>query len=227
MRLSRVRLTQLGAVLGLVVIALLAWFFLLSPRLSKATEITSQAEQLQTANLSLLNQYNQALDQAERAPEAAAEAQALFAKMPNNAQLPVVIEQITTAATDAGIPPNQVSTVNTGIPEAITPKGTDPTASETTTGVQLATMEIGVTAEGTRPQVLQFLDNLQGLDRALLVTANNLAVVPEAPGTPTAGQDLETMQVSGPMFVLRSKLPDLVAEVERLIAEAEQKQSTP
>ena len=221
MRIGRVRLTQIGAVALLVILAAVAWFVVLSPRLSKASEVTAQVEQLQTANLSLQNQYNKALDQAAAAPQAAAEAQALFAKMPNDAELPAVIEQITAAATDAGIPANQVSTVNTGIPETANPKGNDPTA-ENATGVQLATMEIGVTASGTREQVLAFVDNLQALDRALLVTATNVAVVPEGPDSPNAGKNLDTMQVGGPMFVLRSKLPDLVAEVERLIAEAQQ-----
>lgn len=223
--LSRVRMVQIGAIVLLAALAAIAWFVVLSPRLAKASEITAQVVQLQTANLSLQNQYNKALDQAEAAPEAAAQAQALFAKMPNDAELPAVIDQITAAATDAGIPVNQISTVNTGIPETANPQGNDPTA-ENPTGVQLATMDIGVTAAGTRPQVLAFLDNLQALDRAFLVNATNVTVVPQTPGSPTAADNLDTMQVGGPMFVLQSKLPDLVAEVERLIAEAKQKTST-
>jgi hypothetical protein len=76
-----------------------------------------------------------------------------------------------------------------------------------------------VTAEGTREQVLDFLDNLQGLDRSLLVTGTTDTAVSPEPGQAGA-TDLESMQVVGEMFVLESKLPDLVATVEGLIADA-------
>ena len=80
-------------------------------------------------------------------------------------------------------------------------------------------MDINVQAEGTREQVTQFLENLQGLDRALLVTATTDTAVVKEPGQ-TGGPDLENLQVVGEMFVLESKLPDLVATVDQLIAEA-------
>jgi len=195
----------------------LAWFLVLSPRLSTADELTVQAEQLQTANLALLNQYNRALDQVEKAPEAAATAQALFEKMPQTAELPAVLDQITAAATDAGIEPNAISTLTTSVPV--------PVGAAEAAAIQLASMDIGVNAEGSRPQVLALLDNLQALDRALLLNSNAVAVVAEAEGA--RGPSRDTVQVGGSMFVLQSELPDLVATVESLIAQAEQAASTP
>lgn len=227
MRLGTVRLAQVGAVLAVVAVAAIAWFAVLSPRLSTASLLREQATALETANLSLRNQYNQALAQAEAAPEAAAEAQVLFARMPRTAELATILEQITDAATSAGISPNAVTTLTTGIPKPVSATGTGKAAGtgrEGTTaapaGINLATMDIGVTAEGTREQVLAFLDNLQGLDRSLLVTSTiDSAVTDTEEGS--GGPELESMQVGGQMFVLESKLPDLVATVEELIAQAE------
>jgi hypothetical protein len=162
----------------------------------------------------LRNQYNQAAEQAKRAPEAAAEAQVLFASMPQEAELPEVIEQIIAAATDAGIDPRDIQTINTTIPE---PVGTGGTADPS--GIRLAQLILSITAVGTTEQSLAFMDNLQGLDRALLVTSTQLAAAAEQDGT--RSRNRQTVQVGGSMFVLQSQLPDLVATVEGLIAEAQ------
>lgn len=226
MRIGKVRLAQVIAIIAVLGVAAIAWFAVLSPRLATASELQQQAETLQTANLALRNQYNQALDQAEAAPAAAAEAQLLFAKMPQTAELPALLDQITAAATEAGIDPTAVTTLTTALPVPLTAE-TDAAATkegnDALQGVKLATMNINVTAEGSREQVLEFLDNLQGLDRALLVTGTTDTAV-EAELGETADRDLESMQVAGEMFVLESKLPDLVATVEDLIAEATSQQ---
>lgn len=211
---TSVRVALAVSLIAVVGVALLAWFLVLSPRLSEASTLQQQAEQLQTANLSLRNQYNQAADQAQEAPEAAAQAQVLFATMPQEAELPEVIEQIITAATDAGISPRDIQTINTTIPEPI---GTGGAADPS--GIRLAQLILSITAIGTTEQSLAFMDNLQGLDRALLVTSTQLAAAAEQDGT--RSRDRKTVQVGGSMFVLQSQLPDLVATVEGLIAEAQ------
>jgi Tfp pilus assembly protein PilO len=215
--MSRVRLTLIAAIVAVLAIAAILWFFVLSPRMAEASQLTADAEQLQTVNVSLQHQYAESLKQAEEAPQAAAEAQALFAKMPQTAELPTVLDQITQAAVDAGIDPNAIPSLTTGIPLPVSGTANAATTEQSATGVQLAKMDIGVSADGTHEQVLTFLDNLQSLDRVLLVTSTQTSLAGLIDGTP----DLETVQVSGSMFVLQSKLPDLVAEVDALIAQAE------
>ncbi len=221
--MTRVRLSVVGAILLVAITGALLWFFVLSPRLSEASDLSAQATQLQTINLSLQKQYNQALDQAEQAPQAAADAQALFAKMPQTADLPTVLDQITTAAVDAGISANAVSSLTTGIPVPVTGTQGAAVTEQPATGVQLARMDVGVSTAGAPVQVLAFLDNLQLLDRALLVKSTVTSQVSQVTDEPAA--ELENVQVGGSMFVLQSKLPDLVAEVESLIAQAEQDQA--
>ncbi|MBI1350196.1 MAG: hypothetical protein GC156_03670 [Actinomycetales bacterium] len=217
------RLSIIGGAFVVLVIGAALWLLLLSPRLSEANKLSTQAEQLQNANLQLQHEYKVAVDQAAAAPQAAAEAQALFARMPQTAELPAVLDQITRAAVDAGISAGSVSSLTTGIPTPVSGTKNATTTEKSATGVQLARMEIGVTAEGQYPSVLGFLDNLQGLDRAMLVTSTQTSQVSTA-GTST-GPDLQNVQVNGSMFVLQSQLPDLVAEVEALIAKAEQDQA--
>jgi hypothetical protein len=214
MTIGRVRLTLIGGILLLAGLAALIWFLVLSPRLSEASELNAQAAQLQTANLTLRTQYNRALELADQAPQAAADAQALFETMPQEAELPAVIEQVSNAATSAGIKPQDIQTINTTIPNPVAPA-----ADSDAAGIKLAQLEIAVTAEGKREQSLGFLDNLQGLDRALLITSSQLADAPAPADTPGA-TNRETVQVAGSMFVLQSKLPDLVATVEQLLADA-------
>jgi Tfp pilus assembly protein PilO len=216
MTMGRVRLTLIGGILLLIALGAVLWFLVLSPRLSQASELDAQAAQLQSANLSLRNQYNKALTLADQAPQAAADAQKLFATMPQQAELPAVIEQITQAATTAGIKAQDVQAINATIPNPVTEAG-DSAAS----GINLAQMQLSVTAQGKRAESLRFMDNLQGLDRALLIESSRLADVAGVNAQP-GSSGLETVQVVGDMFVLQSKLPDLVANVEKLLADAGQ-----
>jgi Tfp pilus assembly protein PilO len=205
---NRVHTVTILSLLGIVALAAMSWFLLLGPRLSEADEVALQVEQVEANNLQLRNRVNQTRDLADRAPDAAVAAQQLFARMPEAAELPTVLRQITDAAQSAGMKPDNVQVISTAVPVAVG-------AGSTTGGVSLASMKIDVTVSGSRPQLLTFLDNLQGLDRALLVDGTQITVTPDPDSKAS-----ETLQVSGTMFVLQSALPDLVAQVDQLKAEA-------
>lgn len=213
---GRVRLTVIAGILIIAVAALLSWFFVLSPRLTEASRLDQQAIDLETANLGLLNTYNRSLELAQQAPESAAQAQELFAAMPQQADLPGVLEKVTQAAVDAGIPAGAVETINTTIP---TPLAAE---EQSTTGVALAQLQIAVTAKGTKAQALAFLDNLQRLDRVLLVTSSRLAEEPVQ-----GNREQWAMQVTGTLFVLQSELPDLVQDVQDLLNDAQRDEQAP
>ena len=209
--MSRMRLTTIITLIGLLVFTAALWFLFLSPRMSEAGEISTRTVDLETQNLNLLSRYNAAMEQVRQAPEAAAEAQKLFAQMPQTAELPAVLDQITAAAVSAGIDEENISNLSTGIPD---PVGD---GAEGVSGVQIATMSIGVDATGSQDADMAFLDNLQNLERALLVnqTSTSLQVSDENPK-----QRNSDLRVGGSMFVLQSQLPDLVATVDEVIAEA-------
>lgn len=203
---SKVRLTLLFGVLIILALTALSWNFVLGPRLQSANDLNSQAEQVELANVQALSQFSRLRDQAREIPAAAEEAQALFASMPQEADLPGLLNQITQAAADAGIPAQDITVLSTGVPTPIDPGAENPS-------VRLATITLDLTVRGSTNEFGRLLDNLAGLDRSLLIQATNLSIPPE-------GGQGASMQVSGTIFVLQSPLSDLVANVERLIEEA-------
>ena len=222
----RTRNTVLLCGLALLALAAAGWFFFLSPRLSEADSVRVEASQVEAANLQLQNRYNQTLHQTSSATQAASEAQALFSTMPEEADLPAVLTQISDAAKAAGIKAQDINVISTSVPKDLTadPRKVKDSTSATTAaqqGASLAQMDISLTVNGQRQQLLQFLTNLQALDRAVLVTSSELTstIVLDK-----AGHDLkqDSLKVTGSMFVLQSKLPDLVANVQKLLAEAQE-----
>jgi Tfp pilus assembly protein PilO len=222
MHISRSRLTIVVGTIALLVLATVAWFIVLSPRLSQAAELSSRADNLAAQNLTLSSQYNRTLDLAHKAPSAAREAQALFSRMPQQADLPEVIEQINAAAAQAGIAPADIQEITTAVPQAVAPANASVAASSTAaspaaSGVKIATMAINIRAQGPADQMLAFVDNLAAIDRALLITGTQLVTVADS------NQKGESaLNFDGTMFVLQSRLPDLVATVNSLIERAGQ-----
>ena len=206
MNLTKTRLTIIFGVLGLVALAGLGWLLVLSPRLQEADQVSERATSMQTANLQQLNRYNDLVAKAREIPAAAAEAEKLFASMPQEADIPEVITQISKAAESAGIAPADIQTINTSVP---VPVGGPATQGES--GVALATMQVDVTVKGSDEQLKMFLDNLQALDRSILVQSTNV----------TATGGASALQVTGQMFVLQSPLEDLVQTVTKVVEEAD------
>ncbi|MDP2289393.1 MAG: hypothetical protein Q8M73_12625 [Actinomycetota bacterium] len=205
------------AVLGLLALAM--WTLVLSPRIATAQELKTQTEQVETANITLVKKHQEILRLGEQAPQLAQEAQRLFSRMPQSAQLPEVFRQITAAARQAGISSRNVQVINASIPESVDKTGS---AAQPTTavakvdlGVHLATMTIEVTVSGSDGQRLVFLSLLRRLDRELLITGANTV-------SDGAKSNAGTLTVTGTMFVLESQLPDLVATAQQIIQKAQQ-----
>ncbi|MHB1212395.1 MAG: hypothetical protein ACYC0W_09060, partial [Candidatus Nanopelagicales bacterium] len=226
----RVRDTSVVGILALAGLAAVAWFLVLSPRLAAAAEIAAQVEQVDFSTAQMQNRYRQAVDQARTATAAAAQAQALFETMPQEAELPEVLIQVIDAAARAGIDADQISVINTSVPRAIMGDpalATDPQTpagvAARDLGVALAQLDLDVTATGSRDSLMRFLDNVQGLDRAMLITSTGLVSVNQpgqdgGPDGPASG--LQSLDLTGSMFVLQSTLPDLVATVEEILSQA-------
>jgi hypothetical protein len=219
MKASPARNVAIIGIIGLLVLAAAAWFLLLGPRIDQANQLSAEAAQVELDNLKIQNRYNQTLDLVAAAPESAAAAQKLFSTMPEQAELPTVIRQIADAAQKAGIKTTDILALNAGVPVPIVTKGSTATAegkAAAQAGVNLATMDLVVSVAGDRPELLKFLDNLQSLDRAVLISATKFN---QNVGDEKA-KAKETLDVTGTMFVLQSKLPDLVAQVDALVAQA-------
>ncbi len=230
---TRVRTTFALWVVTLLVFAAASWFLVLGPRLATSSDLAAQTEQVEFSTTSMQSRYRQTVLQAATATETAAAAQALFETMPQQADLPDVLLQIIDAAGRAGIDAKDISVINSSVPRSLTgdeATGADPESAAGAVakglGVELAQLDVDVTVNGDRASLLDFLDNVQGLDRAILVTVTGLESVntggdsgPEN-SFPTGKSRELSLDVTGSMFVLQSKLPDLVAAVEKVIASA-------
>ena len=217
--LSKVQLSVIVSCAGIALLTFLLWTLVLSPRIATAQELKTQTEQVQSANIALVKRHQEILALGEQAPQLALEAQRLFSRMPESAQLPDVLRQITAAAERAGISSRNVQVINATIPQSVDSKNGSPVpataAAAVDVGVHLATMTIEVTVTGTNTQRLAFLTLLQVLDRGLLITGTSAV----SDGVnPNAG----TLTVTGTMFVLESRLPDLVATAQEIIQDAHQ-----
>jgi len=215
MNLSRVRLARLIVIVFLISIAAVAWLFVLQPRQASIESTRVDIEDAQLMQQTLIKRNAELRALLEVAPGVAEEAQAIFAALPNTAQLPELLDQITAAAINAGIPASDISVINTSIPAPISESDPQAAAAADELGVDLGIITIDLSVSGSDEEFLAFLANLTALDRAFLVESTTISAARD-------GSTEQTMSVSGRLFVLQSSLPDLVATVEDIVAQATQ-----
>lgn len=211
--------TILLGVVGIVALALIGWFLVLSPRMASASEINEQADVVETQNQTLSLELTRLEQQKAAAPKAAAEAQKLLTQIPQEVSLPVIFTAITDAATNAGINPRDVTDLSPSIPVVVGGGESDDGSVSLTdgAGINLAVIKVNITVKGTRNQIQQFLKNLEAIQRSVVVT--NVEMTTAGPATEDAGT--VTAAISAQLFVLQSQLPDLVKQVEELLAQAD------
>jgi len=215
MKLTRVRLTRVIATIFLIALVAVLWLFLLQPRQADIESTRSDISDAQMMQQALVARDAELRSLLGDAPLVAREAQELFAALPRTAQLPELLDQITTAAINAGIPASDISVINTSIPTPISEADPRTAALAEELGVDLAVIDIDLSVTGNDDEFLGFLTNLTSLERAFLVQSTSLATSRDNTGN-------QTLSIAGRLFVLQSSLPDLVATVDELLAEAEQ-----
>lgn len=196
------------------------WFGGVAPRMAQAADVRAQVESVDSATLALHSQLNKLQDMVNDSAATAARAQALFSTMPQEADLPNVLTRISKAATDAGISAENIESITPAVPMPLATDDRRSSAGDVAAasaaaklGVKIAKMDISITVVGRSQQLSDFLDNLQSLDRAFLVTGTSI-VTDRTVGTQS---DKQSFTVTGTMFVLQSALPDLVAQVKNLV----------
>lgn len=213
----KARTTIVVAVLALVGLTAAAWFAVLGPRIARVSELQAEQAQWEATSLQLQNRVNMLTSLQEDALTVAANAQQLFERMPKQAELPSVLEDIARAATASGIAPSHITSITPSVPEPVTDQNSRDDASTLKQAraaqIDYARMRIDIAVVGTRAQVLDFIDALEHLERAFVITSTDVSTDAEGGGELRAS-------VSGTMFVLQSPLPDLVAGVQAAIDES-------
>lgn len=204
MTFNKVKRTYLVGVVAIVVMALVSWFFLLSPRMAQAAEIADQQTQAEAVNakssteIAVLTKMKSGLVQ-ERAIAAA-----LAAKFPATADQPTLFRQIVAAAAKAGIGEKNVTSVGPAAPVLGSPSGgAKLPAAGTAAGAKgdagaMASMAVSFDAKGTFTQMVAMLQSLEDLPRSYLMKNVNLT---------SDKTDSFTMTIEGDMFMYRA-VPD-------------------
>ena len=198
--------TKVVGAVGLLAVAGLGWMFGVGPQAADLAAVREQVTTIQDQNGVLATQLAGLVKQQQQLGDTRSTARRLERLFPPTADQPGLFEVVTTAAVDAGIGAQGVTTL-TPTPPVI---GDGTTAASTSgspapAGAQLARQTVTVAVTGTYDQTQQLLVNLEHMRRAYLVTSVSIA----------GGADSATYTttITGDMFVM-PPVPDPGKTVE-------------
>lgn len=189
---------------GLALFSIAVWFLAIGPRFATVAEVRGETADLEVANASLAARNAKLQRQADNLPALAQDVESLLAAVPRTADLPVILEEYPQAVLDADLPLEALMNLSTGLPQVVE-SGEEGDAS---LGLRFATIQTSIDVDGDLPNALRFIDNVQGLGRAVLISSTTFSLTPAASEGDAGGQ----VNISGEMFSLESPLPDLVAQ---------------
>lgn len=184
----------IGAFVLLVLVAL-GWLLVIGPRTEKLAETREQVQTVQDQNDTLALDLARLTKQAKDLAATRTAARLLAEQIPPTADQPGLFTAVTQAAVEAGIGSEGVTALS---PTAPVLGGPDPETGAVSATAAAATEELGrqevtVSVSGRYDQTIRFLQNLEQMDRAYLVTSVSL----------TGEAGAYTTTVIGSMFVIR------------------------
>jgi Tfp pilus assembly protein PilO len=196
--------TKAVGTLALLAVAGLGWLVVVGPETDSLTQTREQITTVRDQNMVLTSQLAVLERQRDGLAETRRDARKLAELFPPTADQPGMFEAVTTAAVDAGIGPQGVTTL-TPTPPVLATTGTDATAPATdpaadpatapaATAQLVARQTVTLAVTGTYEQTQRLLENLEHMSRAYLVTAVSLASGSE-------GGEFTTT-ITGDMFVM-------------------------
>lgn len=195
MKLTSPSATKLLGSLALILLAGLGWLLLLSPQISALSEVRAEAETARTQNDAQRQLLVVLQGQQKHLSDTRATAAALAAKFPPTADQPELFRSVTAAAATAGIPAERITTLTPTAPLLGTggPGGTAKLPGKAA-AADVAAQSVSMTIEGSYPQMLQLIANLERMPRAYLISSMTLSAG-TTPGTFSAA-------INGEMFVM-------------------------
>lgn len=202
-KMNKAALTKAVGGAAVLLILVVGYLLVLSPRLSKVDEIKAQADsvaqnnQVITANVTDLRTKEAGLDKQRRI------ARALARRFPSTALQSDMFADIREAALQAGIRDKDVTALTPTVPATADSPAANGGATLPQAGATAATgmaqMQVSATVTGTRDQLRSFLAAMEKQDRSYLFDTAGLS--PAGDGTtPTAAA--YTLTLTGSMFLL-------------------------
>lgn len=193
MNLGTPAATKVVGALALLLIAAAGWMFVIGPQNDALAEVREQTQTARDQNDLLTLQLATLRKQAGQLDTTRDTARALARKFPPTADQPGLFQQVTGAATAAGIRPRDVTALT---PTPPTVGSADPAAGvQPESGpAQLARQTVTVSVTGGYTETQDLLENLEEMPRAYLVSAVTLSGDAEGGGFTTT--------ITGDMFVM-------------------------
>jgi Tfp pilus assembly protein PilO len=192
--------TKVVGGIGLLAVAGLGWTLVVGPETDDLASARETLSATQDQNALLGVQLAQLERQRDDLASTRRTARQLARQFPPTAAQPELFEQVSVAATAAGIPPSDVTAL-TPTPPTLGDAAASTDAAAATTGTDapapasgIARQTVTVTVTGSFDQTQALLEHLEHLPRAYLITAVSVA------GDSTDGEYSTT--VTGDMFVL-------------------------
>lgn len=185
--------TKLLGAASMLVITGAGWVFALGPQTSTLGQVHEETEAAVASNQQLAQQLLQLQDQAKRLEDTKRTAAALATRFPATADQPGLFSQVTSAASRAGIGPQDVTALTPTPPTFGGPDADGSVQPTSESDQNLARQTLTVSVEGNAEATRRLLRNLETIPRAFLV--KDVAV--------QAGEaDGYTATITGEMFVM-------------------------
>lgn len=220
--MTKTRMTIVGGSLALLLVVVAAWFLVLGGRMAKPGEIDTQTAAIVASTAQTRATIAEYKELEANLPSALGYAKTIEEKFPTTAEQPDLYTMVRQAALDAGIAEANITDLTPGVPALLTlaaagPTGLDPNAAPDPTAAQgaptdptadpaaappvaapaptapMATMDVAVSVSGTKEQMTEFVENLEQMNRAYLIS--NIGQTSDEDGS-------FTLTVSGTMFML-------------------------
>jgi hypothetical protein len=193
-KLNTLGATRVLGMVGLLLLAAVSWLVVIGPSTAALGDVRARTTATRSQNESLALQLLSLKKQAAQLDRTRRTAQALAARFPPTADQPGVFQQVTAAATSAGISARDVTALSPTPPTigSADAAGGVPAAGQG--GGDLARQTVTVTVSGRLAEIGRLLRSLERMPRAYLTSSV------------TVGGGLEggayTVTVTGEMFVM-------------------------
>jgi type IV pilus assembly protein PilO len=177
--MTRTRKWSLLSALLVVMVLLAGWFLLVSPKRSSAADLRTQTASQESRNNDLNAQIADLQAKQKNLPQQQAIIAQIQQEIPQNPELPALVRSISSMATSAGV---DVHTITPVIPSASS--AVQPPNAVGVNGETLQVINVQMEVDGSYFNIERFLNKMENLKRALLVTGITLNV---NSGTGTTG----------------------------------------
>lgn len=195
--MTETRKWTFGAVAVIVVLLMASWFLLISPKRSEAADLTAKTDEQISTNAELTTQIAVLKQQSKSLPKQEAKLAELQSRIPVDAQLPTLLVELNDVARKSGV---AIVSLNPATPVTL---GTAAAPGTALAPDQLAGINVTLQVEGGYFEVQQFVNALEGMQRAFLVAGLNIV---ESEGTSTASADTGTTGDTQPAGTLSATI---------------------